>query len=62
MDKLRRTAEWLGNLRRVVELFNRCLDVCDDPNEPRLAMIEIYDHVLTMLGEALQHLRSCPTG
>jgi hypothetical protein len=61
-EKLKRTAEWLGNLRRVVELFNRCLDVCEDLNEPRLAMIEIYDHILSMLGEALQHLRSCPTG
>jgi hypothetical protein len=61
-EKLRRTAEWLGNLRRVVELFNRCLDVCDDANEPRLAMIEIYDHILSMLGETLRYLRSCPTG
>lgn len=62
-EKLKRTAEWLGNLRRIVELFSRCLDVCgDDLNEPRLAMIEIYDHILSMLQEALLYLRAYPKG
>ncbi|KAN0114720.1 hypothetical protein V8E51_004264 [Hyaloscypha variabilis] len=39
-EKLTHTVGWMKRLRSVVELFNRCLDVCDDMNEPRIAMVD----------------------
>jgi hypothetical protein len=36
----------MKRLRSVVELFNRCLDVCEDLNEPRIAMVEVIGMVL----------------
>lgn len=62
MVKLKKTVEWLGNLRRIVELFNRCLDAHEELNEQRLAMVEMYDHMLTMLRENVKYLRTCTTG
>ena len=40
-DKLERTVAWLSRLRRVVELFNRCFDICEELNEARLTVIEV---------------------
>jgi hypothetical protein len=42
LEKLRKTTEWIGRLRRVVELFNRCIDACKDTeiNEVRIAIVE----------------------
>jgi hypothetical protein len=31
----------MKRLRRVVELFNGCLGVCEDMNEPRYAMVDM---------------------
>lgn len=64
-DKLKRTAEWLGRLRRVVELFNRCIGVCDGEdglNEARLAMIEVLDIMVMVLIDSFRHLRLRHTG
>ena len=41
LDKLERTVGWLGRLRRVVELFNRCFAICEEINESRLAVIDV---------------------
>jgi hypothetical protein len=42
--KLKRTTEWMGRLRRTVEVFNRCLDACGtvESNEARLVMVEVF--------------------
>lgn len=40
-EKLNRTVSLVKRLRNVIELFNRCLSVCEDMNEPRYAMIEV---------------------
>jgi len=77
-EKLARTATWLRRLRSVVELFNRCLNVCDDYNEARLAMADFFgnlypifdratltkvsDFMLLILVDSIRHLRNCPTG
>jgi hypothetical protein len=60
--KLKKTVEWLSNLRRIVELFNRCLDAREELNEQCLAMVEMYDHMLTMLGENIKYFRTRMTG
>jgi hypothetical protein len=36
----------MKRLRSAIELFNRCLAVCEDVNEPRYAMIEVLGMVL----------------
>ena len=41
LDKLERTVAWLSRLRRVVELFNRCFDICEELNEARLTVVEV---------------------
>ena len=43
-EKLRKTTEWVGRLRRAVELFNRCLEACRDQegNEARIAIVEVF--------------------
>lgn len=41
IEKLSRTAGWTKRLRGVLELFNRCLGVCDDFNEARYAMVDV---------------------
>ncbi|PMD58307.1 uncharacterized protein K444DRAFT_442726 [Hyaloscypha bicolor E] len=47
----------MKRLRSVVELFNRCLDVCEDLNEPRIAMVEVIDCLLQILSEFVKYLR-----
>ena len=58
-EKLKKTTEWVGRLRRVVELFNRCIDACkgEELNEVRIAIVEgfsklancsDYEFLLTM--------------
>ena len=43
-EKLKKTADWTGRLRRTVELFNRCLESCKDSeiNEARIAIVEAF--------------------
>jgi hypothetical protein len=45
LERLRKTTEWVGRLRRIVELFNRCIDACKDEeiNEVRIAIVEGFD-------------------
>ncbi len=40
-EKLNQTVGWMKRLRSSIELFTRCLGVCEDMNEPRYAMIEV---------------------
>lgn len=64
-DKLKRTAEWLGRLRRVVELFNLCIEVCDGEdgiNEARLVMADFLDVMVMVLLDSFRHLRLGYTG
>lgn len=56
-DKLSRMVDWMQRLRRVVELFNECLGVCEDMNEPRYAMFDMLDGLLQMQGESVRYLR-----
>ncbi len=43
-------AEWTGRLRRVLELFNRCLDACEEgeENEARIAMSEAFGKAFSL--------------
>jgi hypothetical protein len=36
----------MKRLRSVLELFNRCLDVCEDMNEARYAMADVLGILL----------------
>jgi hypothetical protein len=39
----------MKRLRSVLELFNRCLDVCEDMNEARLSMADVLGIILCPL-------------
>src|SRR5947207_6278823 len=43
-EKLRKTVDWISRIRRVVELFNRCLDECieQEINEARISIVEAF--------------------
>jgi hypothetical protein len=47
MERLRKTAEWLSRLRRIVELFNRVLDGVskDYMNEARISIVEAFGKI-----------------
>jgi hypothetical protein len=40
-EKLNQTVRWMKRLRSAIELFNSCLEVSEDVNEPRFAMSEV---------------------
>src|SRR5271168_8067 len=42
-NKLKRTNRWMTELRRKIELFNRCVEQCEDANSMRMEMSEIFD-------------------
>jgi hypothetical protein len=49
-EKLERTVFWMRRMRSIIELFNRCLNVCSDMNEARLAMADIFGTSCALLG------------
>lgn len=67
-NKLKRTTRWLTDLRRKVELFNRCVQQCEDQNSMRMEMSEVFSPLLGVLYESVMYLQrynageSCLTG
>ncbi|KAH6690763.1 P-loop containing nucleoside triphosphate hydrolase protein [Leptodontidium sp. MPI-SDFR-AT-0119] len=43
-------------MRRSVELFNRSLDACDEPNESRIALVDFLDCMVTILLDMNKYL------
>ena len=56
-DKLKRTTRWMTDLRRKVELFNRCVEQCDNANSMRMEMSEIFSPILAILHESIKNLQ-----
>jgi hypothetical protein len=52
-EKLKRTARWLTELRRKVELFNRCVVQCDDENSMRMEMSEVFSPLLGIFHDTI---------
>ncbi|PMD12013.1 hypothetical protein NA56DRAFT_57621 [Hyaloscypha hepaticicola] len=42
-------------MRRVVELFNRCLDECDEPNEARIAIVDFLDPLVQIASDCVSY-------
>jgi len=61
LQKLQKTVGWIKRLRSAVEVFNRCLDICEDLNEPRYAIVDILDAILQIHGESVRYLRKYST-
>ena len=62
MERLTRTCEWLFQVRRVVELFNRCLDTCEEMNETRFAVVDFLDPLVTLAVDSIMFLHETLTG
>jgi hypothetical protein len=61
-DRLKRTADLLLRMRRIIELFNRCVDACDEDNETRIAMVDFLDPLTIILTDSITYLRDCTSG
>jgi len=62
LERLTRTCDWLFKVRRVVELFNRCLEICEEMNEARLAVIDFFDPLITLAVDSVTFLHETLTG
>jgi hypothetical protein len=60
LEKLKRTVDWLSKLRRTVERFNACYRMCNEKQESTLAIIDFFDHTLTILCDSAKYLRRAP--
>jgi hypothetical protein len=48
----------MGSLRRVIEIFNRCLESCKDTdiNEARLAVVEVFGMFVNFCKAVIEHV------
>lgn len=53
---------WLTDLRRKIELFNRCVTQCDNENSMRMEMSEIFSPLLGILHESIMYLQRHSSG
>jgi hypothetical protein len=58
-DNLKRTTNFLLKLRRSTELFNRCLEVCEEDNEKRIAIVDFLDPVTVLLSDSINFIYAC---
>jgi hypothetical protein len=49
-------------VRRVVELFNRCLETCEEMNEARIAVIDFFDPIILLAMDSITFLHETVTG
>ena len=56
-NKLKRTTRWMTDLRRKVELFNRCVEQCENANSMRVEMSEIFSPILAILHDSIKYLQ-----
>jgi hypothetical protein len=61
-NKLKKTNKWMTELRRKVELFNRCVEQCEDANSMRMEMSEIFDPLLAILYQSIKYSQKYNAG
>ncbi len=61
-EVLKRTTNQLNKIRRVAELFNRCLEACEEANEKRIAIVDFLDPVTVLLSDYIDFLHECEEG
>ena len=63
-EKLKQTTDLLHSIRRLAELFTRCLDGCDKQNEEeaRIAAIDFLDPLLHALADSIDYLHGSSAG
>lgn len=62
MDRLKRTCDIFHKMRRVTELFNRCLEECDQPNEARFAIVDFLDPLVQIVSDCISHYHEHTSG
>jgi hypothetical protein len=55
-ERLKRTTDLLNKVRRLVEVFTRCLESCDEPNEARIAAVDFLDPLTIILTDSIIYL------
>jgi hypothetical protein len=49
-------------VRRVVELFNKCIEMCEEMNEARLAIVDFFDPIAVLAVDSATFLHESLTG
>jgi hypothetical protein len=52
----------MTELRRKIELFNRCVEQCEDANSMRMEMSEIFDPLLAILYQSIKYSQKYNAG
>ena len=52
----------LVKVKRITDLFNRCIKSCDEVNESRIAVVDFLDPLTTILTESTIYLRDFSSG
>jgi hypothetical protein len=47
----------MTDLRRKIELFNRCVRQCDDQNSMRMEMSEVFSPLLGILHDSIAYVQ-----
>lgn len=61
LERLTRTCNWLFMVRRVVELFNRCIETCEEMNEARIAIVDFFDPLMLLAMDSIGFLQDNAT-
>jgi hypothetical protein len=61
-DRLKRTCDLFNKMRRVTEVFNRCLEGCDEPNEARIAIVDFLDPLMQIGSDCVSDFNECNSG
>jgi hypothetical protein len=62
LGRLKRTCDLFNKLRRVIELFNRCLEGCDEPNEARIAIVDFLDPLVQIASDCISYFHEYTSG
>ena len=62
LDRLKRTCDLISRIRRAVELFNRCLEACDEDNEARIAIVDFLDPLIMILSDCVSYFHEYSSG
>lgn len=60
-ERLKRTTDLLNRMRRSVELFIRCLELCSVDNEARIAAVDFLDPIMIIFTDSITYLHDCST-
>jgi hypothetical protein len=62
VDRLKRTCDLFYRTRRVIELFNKCLEKCEESNEARIAIVDFLDPLVMITSDCVSYFHEYSSG